>query len=137
MTKQRLGKQCVARAAELSNRILAASNALAGHTNEAQEAMAHLRELDPSLRVSNLTEVLPLRRLEDIAKVCRRAAKGRAARVSNSPLWPEADMTARHSTLPLWEVKRTWIKAGRTSGFDPKADNVRDRRRLEKTAVMV
>ena len=30
--------------------------------------MAPLRELDPSLRVSNLTEVLPLRRLEDIAK---------------------------------------------------------------------
>jgi adenylate cyclase len=51
-----------------ANRILAASNALAGHMNEAQEAMAHLRELDPSLRVSNLAEVLPLRRPEDLAK---------------------------------------------------------------------
>src|SRR5262249_23546698 len=51
-----------------ANRILAASNALAGHANKAQEAMAHLRELDPSLRVSNLTEVFPLRRPEDFAK---------------------------------------------------------------------
>jgi adenylate cyclase len=51
-----------------ANRILAASNALAGHLNEAHEAMAHLRELDPSLRVSNLTDVLPLRRPEDVAK---------------------------------------------------------------------
>ena len=51
-----------------ANRILAASNALAGHMNEAQEAMAHLRELDPSLRVSNLTEVFPLRRPEDLAR---------------------------------------------------------------------
>jgi tetratricopeptide (TPR) repeat protein len=51
-----------------ANRILAASNALAGHMKEAHEAMAHLRELDPSLRVSNLTEVFPLRRPEDLAK---------------------------------------------------------------------
>jgi adenylate cyclase len=51
-----------------ANRILAASNALAGHMSEAHEAMAHLRELDPSLRVSNLKEVFPLRRPEDLAK---------------------------------------------------------------------
>ncbi len=51
-----------------ANRILAASNALAGHMNEAHEAIAHLRELDPSLRVSNLAEVFPLRRPEDLAK---------------------------------------------------------------------
>src|SRR5262249_34045651 len=37
-----------------ANRILAASNALAGHLSEGQEAMARLRELDPSLRVANL-----------------------------------------------------------------------------------
>jgi hypothetical protein len=30
--------------------------------------MAHLRELDPSLRVSNLNEVFPLRRPNDLAK---------------------------------------------------------------------
>lgn len=51
-----------------ANRILAASNALAGHLGEAQEAMVRLRELDPSLRVANLNEVYPLRRPEDLAK---------------------------------------------------------------------
>jgi adenylate cyclase len=51
-----------------ATRILAASNALAGHLSEAHEAITHLRELDPSLRVSNLAEVLPLRRPEDLAK---------------------------------------------------------------------
>src|SRR5215475_6591575 len=51
-----------------ANRILAASNALSGRMNEAREAMAHLRELDPSLRISNLAEVFPLRRSEDLAK---------------------------------------------------------------------
>jgi TolB-like protein/class 3 adenylate cyclase len=51
-----------------ANRILAASNALAGHLSEAQDAMARLRELDPSLRLANLTEVFPLRRAEDLAK---------------------------------------------------------------------
>jgi adenylate cyclase len=51
-----------------ANRILAASNALAGHLSEAHEAMARLRELDPSLRVSNLNEVFPLRRPDDLAK---------------------------------------------------------------------
>jgi TolB-like protein/tetratricopeptide (TPR) repeat protein len=51
-----------------ANRVLAASNALAGHLSEAHEAMAHLRKLDPSLRISNLKEVFPLRRSEDLAK---------------------------------------------------------------------
>jgi tetratricopeptide (TPR) repeat protein len=51
-----------------ANRILAASNAFAGHLSEAHEAMARLRELDPSLRVSNLNEVFPLRRSDDLAK---------------------------------------------------------------------
>jgi TolB-like protein/class 3 adenylate cyclase len=52
-----------------ANRILAASNALAGHMDEAQEAIAHLRALDPSLCISNLSEVYPLRRSEDLAKL--------------------------------------------------------------------
>jgi TolB-like protein/tetratricopeptide (TPR) repeat protein len=51
-----------------ANRILAASKAFAGHLSEAHEAMARLRELDPSLRVSNLNEVFPLRRPDDLAK---------------------------------------------------------------------
>jgi len=35
---------------------------------EAEQALARLRHLDPALRVSNLTEVFPLRRPEDLAK---------------------------------------------------------------------
>jgi adenylate cyclase len=52
-----------------ATRILAASKALAGQTGDAQGAMARLRVLDPSLRVSNLGEVYPLRRPEDLAKL--------------------------------------------------------------------
>jgi TolB-like protein/class 3 adenylate cyclase len=52
-----------------ATRILAASKALAGQSGEAREAMLRLRGLDPSLRVSNLGEVYPLRRPEDLAKV--------------------------------------------------------------------
>src|SRR6516162_4982603 len=51
-----------------ANRILAASNAFSGRLSEAHEAMTRLRKLDPSLRVSNLNEVFPLRRPDDLAK---------------------------------------------------------------------
>jgi tetratricopeptide (TPR) repeat protein len=47
--------------------IIAASHALAGRTTEAQRAMRHLRQLDPTLRISNLADWLPLRRPADIA----------------------------------------------------------------------
>jgi hypothetical protein len=36
---------------------------------EAQRAGARLRELDPSLRVSNLEKFIPLRRSEDFARL--------------------------------------------------------------------
>jgi adenylate cyclase len=50
-------------------RILAASNALAGHLDEAQKTMARLHQLDPVLRISNLEEVMaPFRRTEDRAR---------------------------------------------------------------------
>jgi TolB-like protein/class 3 adenylate cyclase len=45
----------------------AASHALAGRLPKAQKAMAQLRQFDPELRISNLTEWLPLRRPQDIA----------------------------------------------------------------------
>ncbi len=51
-----------------ANRILAASYALAGQLGEAQQTMSRLRELDPERRVSNLGDVLPVRRAEDLAK---------------------------------------------------------------------
>src|SRR4029077_9608229 len=47
--------------------VIAASHALAGRPDEAQRAMKHLRELDPTLRVSNLANWLPIRRPEHLA----------------------------------------------------------------------
>ncbi|HEX3498672.1 MAG TPA: winged helix-turn-helix domain-containing tetratricopeptide repeat protein [Stellaceae bacterium] len=47
--------------------IIAASHALAGQADEARRAMQHLRQLDPALRISNLTDWLPIRRPQDLA----------------------------------------------------------------------
>jgi TolB-like protein/tetratricopeptide (TPR) repeat protein len=50
-------------------RIQAASKAMAGQPEQAHEAMARLRQLNPALRVSNLKDVLsPFRRAEDLAR---------------------------------------------------------------------
>jgi tetratricopeptide (TPR) repeat protein len=50
-------------------RIAAASNALAGWLEQAEKALAQLRQLDPALRVSNLRDRLgPYRRPEDLAR---------------------------------------------------------------------
>jgi tetratricopeptide (TPR) repeat protein len=45
-----------------------ASNALAGRIERARDAPSRLRHIHPALRVSNLGEITPLRRPEDIAK---------------------------------------------------------------------
>ena len=45
----------------------AASAALLGREAHARKAMARLRELDPALRLSNLVDFFPIRRLEDLA----------------------------------------------------------------------
>ena len=47
--------------------IIAASHALAGHTEKARQAAQHLHQLDPTLRISKLTDWLPLHRPEDLA----------------------------------------------------------------------
>ena len=47
--------------------IVCASHALAGRSNEAKKAMLKLRQLDPSLRISKLSEYVPIRRPEDLA----------------------------------------------------------------------
>ena len=52
-----------------SVRTSAAASALAGRLPEAQRAGARLRELDPSLRVSNLGNFIPLRRAEHFARL--------------------------------------------------------------------
>ena len=47
--------------------VAAASHALAGRMDEAKRAICHLRQLDPTLRVSNLADWLPIRRPQDLA----------------------------------------------------------------------
>ncbi len=46
----------------------AASHALAGRVGKAQKLIAHMREFDPALRISNLSDLLPFRRARDFAK---------------------------------------------------------------------
>jgi TolB-like protein/Tfp pilus assembly protein PilF len=47
--------------------ILAASHALAGRMAEAQRAMDHLRKLDPTLHLCNISDWLPIHRPENLA----------------------------------------------------------------------
>jgi hypothetical protein len=47
--------------------ISAASNALAGRLGSAQKAMAAALERSPDLRASNLIDLTPFRRAEDLA----------------------------------------------------------------------
>jgi predicted Zn-dependent protease len=50
-------------------RIYAASNAMAGRSEQAHKAVARLRQLSPALRVSNLKDVLgPYRHAEDLSR---------------------------------------------------------------------
>jgi TolB-like protein/class 3 adenylate cyclase/tetratricopeptide (TPR) repeat protein len=49
-------------------RVLAASSALAGRLDDAQKAIARLRELDPDFHVSDLRDLTPLRRPEHFAR---------------------------------------------------------------------
>jgi hypothetical protein len=46
--------------------IVAASDALAGRKSEAERAIRNLRQLDPSLRISNLGDWVQLRRADDL-----------------------------------------------------------------------
>jgi len=49
-------------------RMAAASHALAGRPEAAQEALARMRRIDPMLRVSTLTDLFPFRGPEDRAR---------------------------------------------------------------------
>jgi hypothetical protein len=51
----------------ISISVAAASGALAGRMAEAQEAMARLRPLEPTLRMSKLKDLFPIRRSEHFA----------------------------------------------------------------------
>jgi TolB-like protein/tetratricopeptide (TPR) repeat protein len=52
-----------------AGRIAAASHALAGHLEPAQQALARMREIDPALRIHNLKDVLGPYRQEDLARL--------------------------------------------------------------------
>jgi TolB-like protein len=52
-----------------AHRVLAASCAMAGRQEQASKAMARLRQLDPALCLSNLTESNPPRRPEDLERL--------------------------------------------------------------------
>ena len=52
----------------IATSVVAASGALAGRSAEAEKAMVRLRQLDPALRLSNLGNLGPIRRPEDIAR---------------------------------------------------------------------
>jgi len=53
-------------------RMVAASHALAGRLGDAQEAMGRMRQIDPALRITTLTDFYPFRGTED----CARYAEG-------------------------------------------------------------
>ena len=48
-------------------RVFAVACVKAGHLDEARAAIAHMRELNPAFRVSNIRDVLVFRRAEDLA----------------------------------------------------------------------
>jgi hypothetical protein len=50
-------------------RLFAVSSALSGRLEEAQKTMRYLLQLDPTLRISDLKDVYPFRRPEDLASV--------------------------------------------------------------------
>jgi len=52
----------------LALRVCVASNALAGRMERARDVLSRLRRIDPALRVSNLGDITPLQRPEDIAR---------------------------------------------------------------------
>ena len=49
-------------------RVAALSYALAGQIESAHKTMARLRDIDPALRISNLQELTPLQRAQDVAR---------------------------------------------------------------------
>jgi len=52
----------------LATSMAAASGALAGRLAEAEKAMARMRQLEPALHISNLMDLIPVRRPEDLAR---------------------------------------------------------------------
>ncbi len=63
-------------------RVIAASHALAGRLGKAEEMVAHLRDLNPALRLSNLADVLPpFRRSDDRDRYIEELGASRSTKV--------------------------------------------------------
>jgi tetratricopeptide (TPR) repeat protein len=81
-------------------RIAAASNALAGRQEQAQEAIARALELDPDMRLSNLQasdrNFSPAGRL---CQICRGPAQGRAAGMIGLPQIAAKRATCGHARV--------------------------------------
>jgi adenylate cyclase len=52
----------------LALRVAAAASALAGRLESSYKAMTRLRQIDPQLRISDLMELTPFRRPQDLAR---------------------------------------------------------------------
>jgi hypothetical protein len=70
MTRHRLGrkKPCSRIRIIFGIRMAAASHALSGRLAQARKALTRMREIDPELRISNLTELVPFRAAQDYAR---------------------------------------------------------------------
>jgi hypothetical protein len=71
--------------AAAATRVAAASNALARRLDQAHKATARLRQIDPTLRVSDLRQMLPFRRAED-SRDSKKACEKRGAGVTELAL---------------------------------------------------
>ncbi len=87
-------------------RVSAASNALAGRIERARDALSRLRRIDPALRVSNLGDITPLRRPEDIARLCGGNAEGRIAGVVGTS-WPRRTVMGSGERRPTRSLLRS------------------------------
>jgi hypothetical protein len=61
--------------------VAAASNAQAGRIEEAEQAMAQVRRIDPSLKISNLRDLVPDQSFGGFREVDRGPAQSRTAEV--------------------------------------------------------
>ena len=59
---------CVSRYADAEPSACLYSHALAGRLDQAHKAMARLRQIDPTFRVSDIRRLFPYRRPEDLAR---------------------------------------------------------------------
>ena len=87
-------------------RIAAASNAMVGRPEQAHEAIARLRQVNPALRVSNLKNLVgPIggpKTSHDMKKDCGELGCPNEHRSQCSPVATRIDATKSSSAVPAW-----------------------------------